>query len=73
MRDISSESQSGKIYRVFFFTLVPSIDRTTWVAMLGVPISKGQGKYLGLLNMIGRSNKEAFCYIGDRVWKKTRR
>ena len=35
---------------------------------LGLPLSDGKGKYLGLPYMIGKSKKERFYYI--RVWKR---
>lgn len=38
--------------------------------MLGVRVTLGTGKHLGLASMIGRNRKSTFKYIRDRVWKK---
>lgn len=38
--------------------------------MLGVHARLGEGKYLGLPSIIGRSRTVTFKYIKDRVWKK---
>ena len=37
---------------------------------LGVTRSIGEGKYLGLSSLVGRSKKAIFNYIKDRIWKK---
>jgi len=38
--------------------------------ILGVRAVLGIGKYLGLPSMVGRSKKETFNFIKDRVWQK---
>jgi hypothetical protein len=35
----------------------------------GVKHVLGTGTYLGLPSMVGRSKKETFAYIKDRIWK----
>ncbi|MCI61355.1 RNA-directed DNA polymerase (Reverse transcriptase), partial [Trifolium medium] len=37
---------------------------------MGVKHVLGMGKYLGLPSMVGRSKKETFSFIKDRIWKK---
>lgn len=34
-------------------------------------ISGGDGKYLGLPYLVGKSGREIFSYLKDRIWKKT--
>jgi hypothetical protein len=38
--------------------------------IMGVKHVLGTGTYLGLPSMVGRSKKETFAFIKDRIWKK---
>ncbi|GAU48907.1 hypothetical protein TSUD_99640 [Trifolium subterraneum] len=38
--------------------------------ILGVKLVLGTGIYLGLPSMVGRSKREIFSYIKDRIWKR---
>ncbi|KAK2410765.1 hypothetical protein QL285_046110 [Trifolium repens] len=38
--------------------------------IMGVKHVLGTGTYLGLPSMVGRSKKETFAYIKDRIWKR---
>ncbi|WJX28566.1 hypothetical protein P8452_17266 [Trifolium repens] len=38
--------------------------------IMGVRHVLGTGTYLGLPSMVGRSKKETFAYIKDRIWKR---
>jgi hypothetical protein len=38
--------------------------------IMGVRHVLGICKYLGLPSMVGRSKKETFSFIKDRIWKK---
>lgn len=40
------------------------------MAILEMQKCEGRGGYLGLLYLIGRSNKKIFQYLKNRVWKK---
>lgn len=39
--------------------------------ILGMKTSTGNGKYMGLPYVIGRSKTEIFAYLKDQIWKKT--
>jgi hypothetical protein len=41
--------------------------------IMGVKHVMGTGTYLGLPSMVGRSKKETFAYIKDRIWKRINR
>jgi hypothetical protein len=38
--------------------------------IMGVRHVLGTGTYLGLPSMVGRSKKETFAFIKDRIWKR---
>lgn len=55
---------------VFFSRNVGDAVRQSIAACLGVSISLGTGKYLGLPSMVGRSKKAVFSFIKDRVSRR---
>ena len=38
--------------------------------VLGVRISEGHGKYLGVPVVVGQSKRDVFNNIRDRIWKR---
>lgn len=40
------------------------------MAILGVTVEDRNGKYFGLPVYVGRSRKQTFAYIKDRIWSK---
>ena len=38
--------------------------------ILGIPVSKALGNYLGLPSMVEKSYARVFTYIKERVWTK---
>lgn len=59
--------QKSEIYSSW--TTVAEI-REHVVANLGFTECRGTGKYLWLPSMVGRSKKQLFSYLRDRVWRK---
>lgn len=57
---------------VFFCKRVAELDHILIANFLGVVRSSGRGKYLGLPYFIGRSKKDIFTFIWDRLSKKTK-
>ncbi|CAJ2655005.1 unnamed protein product [Trifolium pratense] len=55
---------------IFCSRNVPQVVQNSITNILGVQAVLGTGKYLGLPSMVGRSKKETFNYIKDRVWRK---
>lgn len=45
-------------------------DRRKMMAILGVTVEDRNGKYFGLPVYVGRSRKQTFAYIKDRIWSK---
>jgi hypothetical protein len=77
MKNILStyEAASGQAinfqkFEIFCSRNVPNVVQMSVAECLGVNAVLGTGKYLGLPSMIGRSKKNTFNYIKDRVWKK---
>lgn len=55
---------------IFFSRNVADDVQTNLSVLLGVNICLGTGKYLGVPSMVGRSKKDTFTFIKDRVWHK---
>lgn len=55
---------------VFFSRNVPEGDKHRIAQILGVRITLGTGKYLGLPSLVGRNRKGVFSFIKDRVWQQ---
>lgn len=55
-----------------FFAKFMDEARKQWIAQrLGVSICMGDGKYLSLPYLIGKSKTGIFAYLKDMIWKKT--
>lgn len=52
----------------FSRNLLPDTRNTT-SSILGVNVSLGTGKYLGVPSMLGRSKRAMFSFTKDRVWR----
>ncbi|GAU30590.1 hypothetical protein TSUD_392810 [Trifolium subterraneum] len=55
---------------VFFSRNISRAAQEDLSNMMGVRHVLGTGTYLGLPSMVGRSNKETFAFIKDRIWKR---
>ncbi|CAJ2674072.1 unnamed protein product [Trifolium pratense] len=55
---------------IFCSRNVSQVVQNSITNILGVQAVLGTGKYLGLPSMVGRSKKQTFNYIKDRVWRK---
>jgi hypothetical protein len=55
---------------VFFSRNISRAAQDDLSRMMGVKHVLGTGTYLGLPSMVGRSKKETFAYIKDRIWNK---
>jgi hypothetical protein len=55
---------------VFFSRNISRSAQEDLSKIMGVCHVLGMGTYLGLPSMVGRSKKETFSYIKDRVWKR---
>ncbi|CAJ2662331.1 unnamed protein product [Trifolium pratense] len=55
---------------VFFSRNISRATQEELANMMGVRHVLGTGTYLGLPSMVGRSKKETFAYIKDRIWKR---
>lgn len=56
----------------FFFAKIMEHNRRSQVGhTLGMKISIGNGKYLGLVYFIGRSKFDIFAYLKDRFGKRS--
>ncbi|KAK6136712.1 hypothetical protein DH2020_029540 [Rehmannia glutinosa] len=67
---VSGQQINPKKSGIFF---IPNTDLSTISAILsilGMPQVTGHGKYLGLPSIVGKSKKEVFACIKDKVWYK---
>jgi hypothetical protein len=55
---------------VFFSRNLSRAAQEDLSSIMGVKHVLGTGTYLGLPSMVGRSKKETFAYIKDRIWKR---
>jgi hypothetical protein len=55
---------------VFFSRNISRAGQEDLSNIMGVKHVLGTGTYLGLPSMVGRSRKETFAYIKDRIWKR---
>ncbi|CAK8577706.1 unnamed protein product [Lathyrus sativus] len=55
---------------VFFSCNISNLAKEDLARIMGVRHVLGTRKYLGFPSMIGRSKKETFSFIKDRIWKK---
>jgi hypothetical protein len=55
---------------VFFSRNISRAAQEDLSRLMGVKHVLGTGTYLGLPSMVGRSKKETFAYIKDRIWKR---
>lgn len=56
---------------IFFAKILEHNRRSQVGHILGMKISIGNGKYLGLPYLIGRSKSDIFTYLKEKIWKKT--
>jgi hypothetical protein len=55
---------------VFFSRNLSRAAQEDLSSIMGVKHVLGTGTYLGLPSMVGRSKKETFAYIKDRIWRR---
>jgi hypothetical protein len=55
---------------VFFSRNISQAAQVELSNIMGVKHVLGTGTYLGLPSMVGRSKKETFAFIKDRLWKR---
>jgi hypothetical protein len=55
---------------VFFSRNISKAAQEDLSRLMGVRHVLGTGTYLGLPSLVGRSKKNTFAYIKDRIWKK---
>lgn len=55
---------------VAFSTNLTEVDQQLLADFLGVKGATHHDKYLGLLVFVGKSNKQTFAYVKERIWKK---
>nr|AAY22445.1 bZIP-like protein [Gossypium hirsutum] len=55
---------------IFFAKSMNEMRKQAIVRQLHMPRSSGDGRYLGLPYLVGRSKREIFQYLKDRIWKK---
>ncbi|GAU14634.1 hypothetical protein TSUD_96980 [Trifolium subterraneum] len=55
---------------VFFSRNISSAAQEDLSNLMGVKHVMGTGTYLGLPSMVGRSKKQTFAFIKDRIWKR---
>ena len=55
---------------LFFSKSTPHHAQAELLQLLGVPVVKEYEKYLGLPSFVGRSRKESFTKIKERIWQK---
>lgn len=56
---------------VFFSKFMSDSRKMHVVSQLGMWVSDGDGQYLEMPYVLGRSKKQNFSFLINRIWKKT--
>lgn len=56
-----------------FTSGTPPLVRTSINNLMGIPVVEKFEKHLGLPAMVGRSKREVFAFLKDRIWDRVRR
>ncbi|GAU27143.1 hypothetical protein TSUD_104520 [Trifolium subterraneum] len=68
--DASGQEVNMAKSEVFFSRNLSSAAQEDLSRLMGVKHVLGTGTYLGLPSMVGRSKKNTFAYVKDRIWKR---